>query len=363
MLHFRGTIYALIVSATLPLAAGEPALMPQQGLLLLRNGNVIQGQITRAGDYYIVTFGDRGEAKLAAREVETLCLDLEDAYRYKLATLAGRAAAPHLGLAEWCLRHELYPQAGEQLVTALKKEPKNPQIAAIERRLKLALEAPKSEPARQPIMAATVSAEQLDKTIRALPPGTLEKFAGIAQPILLNRCATGGCHGQSARSDFRLLRAQAGQSPSKRFTQRNLYAVLQHLDQVHPEESPLLKLPQARHGGTAAVFDKRTQQQLDDLAAWARHALAIPGPAPPPTIGRTQPLLSQQNDGAVRQASAEMEIEPSGQTELRRDADDAAPMPFAPPKNAAPLPREGAFVPRDPFDPEIFNRQFGAKKK
>lgn len=362
MAYLRGTIYALLVLAALPLSAGEPVLAPQQGLLLLRNGNVIQGQITRAGDYYLVTFGEHGQAKLAARDVETVCLDLDDAYRYKLAIITGATAAPHLDLAQWCLRHDLLVQADEQLAEAIRKEPKNPRIAALQRRLKLAREVPAPKPARHVATATTVSPEQLDKTIGALPAGTMEKFAAVAQPILLNRCATGGCHGQAAKSDFRLLRPAAGQSPSTRFTQRNLYAVLQHLDQARPADSPLLKLPQTRHGGASPLFDKRSQPQLDELTAWVRHALATPSPSPPATISRTLPHLSQQPDAAVQQAAAISEVDPAAPPPtVSRDND--APMPFVPPTGAAPLPGAAPFVPRDPFDPEIFNRLHRDKAK
>lgn len=351
----------LLLLSALPLAAGEPVLTPQAGLLLLRNGNIIQGEVTRAGDYYIVTLGASGEVRLSARDVDSVCVDLEDAYHYKQAMIVGKSAVPHLDLAEWCLRNGLVPQAGEQLLAAMRKEPSHGRIAAVERKLKLAMDAPAHKSARQPDSAATASAEQLDKTIQSLPLGTVEKFAAVVQPILLNRCATGGCHGQTARSDFRLLRPPAGQGPSKRFTQRNLYAVLQYLDPDNPAESPLLKLPQRRHGATqGAVFDKRTQHQLDDLVAWTKLALAVPAPAPPATIASSQALLSQPKaSGEVKRASAESPIESADQPD--ETGSGAPPQPFSPPKDAAPLPREGAFTPRDPFDPEIFNRQFSKK--
>jgi hypothetical protein len=357
MFHVRAIAAALALSAAMPLTAAEPVLTPQQGVLLLRNGNVIEGNVTRAGDYYLVTFGESGEARLAAADVETLCVDLDDAYQYKRATMLGRGAAPHLELAEWCLRHSLTHQAGEQLVAAMRKDPEDARVAAVERKLKLALTAPQAAPARQPDTAATVSAEQLDKTIRALPPGSLEKFSAVVQPLLLNKCAAGGCHGSTARSDFRLLRPAAGVGPSKRFTQQNLYAVLKYLDQENPDASPLLTLPQKRHGGgLAAVFDKRTKHQLDDLVAWTQLVLAVPVPTAPATIGKAQALLSQQQDTHVKPASAEAPIEP--EVDEKNPQPDDTPMPFTPAKNAAPLPREEAFQPRDPFDPEIFNRKF-----
>jgi hypothetical protein len=366
MLSFRGTFCALALAA-LPLSAAEPALGPRQGVVLLRNGHVIEGGITRAGDYYIVTLGQTGEIRLAAADVETTCVDVEDAYRYQAALIVGRkGAAPHVALAEWCLRQGLSAQAQEQLDLARHKEPQHADIPAIERRLKFAPPAPQRTPVRQPESAASVSAEQLEETIRELPPGTLEKFAGVAQPILLNRCAAGGCHGPTARSEFRLLRPPSGQSPSKRFTQRNLFAALQYLDKEKPDASPLLALPQGRHGTAAApIFDKRTQHQLDDLAAFVRHAVETPAAAPPATIARASALLTQPDTETQpassqrpRQSPAPAPAQPADESE----APAAAPRRFAPPRDAKELPRNGQFAPSDPFDPEIFNRQFRGKK-
>jgi hypothetical protein len=340
-------------------------LTPQQGVLLLRNGNVIEGEVTRAGDYYIVTLGEDGEVRLSAADVETLCVDLEDAYRYRQATLAGAGAAGNLDLAEWCLRNGLKAQAGEQLVAAMRNDPANPRIATVERKLKLAQEVPKATTVRRPDTSATVSAEQLDKTIRALPPGTMERFSAVVQPILLNRCAAGGCHGATAKTEFRLLRPPAGQVPSKRFTQRNLYAVLAYLDKDNPEKSPLLELPRGQHGTTVGrVFDKRSEHQLEELVSWAKLAMAVPAPTPPATIVKAQALLSQQNeDERVPRAKSEAPVTAdAGQ----KDQAGTPPRPFTPSKDVAPIPREGIFQPRDTFDPEIFNRQFlpgGGKKR
>ena len=361
MFYLRGMACVfLLLLAALPLAAGEPLLTPQQGVLLLRNGNVIEGQVTRAGDYYIVTFGEDGEVRLSAADVETLCVDLEDAYRYRSATMVGKGAAGHLDLAEWCLRHSLKAQAGEQLLAAMRKEPANPRNAAVERKLKLAQEAPRAKSAGQPDTAATVSAEQLDKMIRGLPPGTMERFSAVVQPILLNRCGAGGCHGATAKSEFRMLRPLAGQTPSRRFTQRNLYAVMAYLDRQNPEESPLISLPRGQHGTTmAAVFDKRTQHQLDDLVAWVKVALAVPAPTPPATIVQAQALLSQQKGEGEAEANARDLVPPAEKHKHRNKNDSSAPpAPFTPPTDATPIPREGAIKPRDAFDPEIFNRQF-----
>src|SRR5688572_29410649 len=91
----------LILLVVLAATSGgaEPVLTPQQGLLLLRNGQILHGEITRAGDYYVVTLGPTGEIKLPAADVEMQSRDLAEAYAHKQATLLGTGAAPHLDLA------------------------------------------------------------------------------------------------------------------------------------------------------------------------------------------------------------------------------------------------------------------------
>jgi hypothetical protein len=49
-------------------------------------------------------------------------------------------------LAEWCLRQKLLPQAGEQVSAAYAADSEEPRIAAVERRLREAVELP--QPAR-----------------------------------------------------------------------------------------------------------------------------------------------------------------------------------------------------------------------
>src|SRR5688500_8834439 len=121
--------YALAALALLvwPSAGwGQDTLTPQAGLLVLRNGQVLEGEVTQAGDYYVVTLGGTSEIRLKATEVEAVCGSLEEAYEFKASHLSGAGARPHLELAEWCLRHELHARCAAQLVAAMRLEPEHP---------------------------------------------------------------------------------------------------------------------------------------------------------------------------------------------------------------------------------------------
>jgi hypothetical protein len=330
--------------------ATEPQFAPQTGLLLLRNGNVLQGEITQAGDYYVVILGKSGELRLAASEVEAQVATLDEAYELKRHGLFGRGATPHLELAEWCLRQGLLARCGEQLELARQVETDNPRIADLERRLKLATAPPpqtRSVPVTVSVSAATaISSQALEKTVHALPRGSVEKFAAVVQPLLLNRCGANQCHGTNAKTALHLVRPPAGQAATQRITQRNLYAVLQQLNPSDPEKSPLLVEAQRRHGtALTAPFDRHTQKQLDELTMWV--LLTVPSSPPgPPTIAV---------DG---QATLLQPALPAESADSSAAAQDAAPATAAGKRDAA----ADRFVPRDPFDAELFNRRFGKKK-
>jgi len=100
--------YALILLFVLTTggpACGQTPLAPQSGVLVLRNGQVLNGDVTRAGDYYIVSQGEGSELRLKADDVELFCGSIDEAYEFKTRHLSGLSAKPHIELAKWCMRH------------------------------------------------------------------------------------------------------------------------------------------------------------------------------------------------------------------------------------------------------------------
>jgi hypothetical protein len=363
-MSFRQYALTLLVAlAAAHTATAQPAVAPQSGVLVLRNGHVLEGDVTRAGDYYIVSRGEGIEVRSKADEVELFCGSMIEAYEFKLRHLAGVAAKPHLELAKWCLRHGMYEQCAEQLATAKRLELDSAELRELETRLKLVTEAPSV--AGRTSSSPGVPLDEMEKVLRELPRGSVEKFGAIVQPILLNRCSANQCHGPNSKSEFRLLRPPAGQIVSRRFTQRNLYAALKQLNAADAESSPLLVLPQQRHGSAlAAVFDKHSAGQLAELVAWARLTVANSPAAPatrPTTIATPQTTLSQPATHVHSDAPVEAHPEASSDSNdstlrhtvrmMRPSVGGASPPP------AQPAP----FRPRDLFDPEIFNRRYFGK--
>ena len=83
-------------------------------VLLLRNGQVIQGHIERDGDYYTVTLPDQ-VLQVRTASVEFFCHDLREGYRQKKAVMQPNDIEQHLQLFLWCERHGLLDCAGDEL--------------------------------------------------------------------------------------------------------------------------------------------------------------------------------------------------------------------------------------------------------
>ena len=216
-----------LCAAEEPPQATAPAVA--SGVLLLRNGQVIEGHIERNGDYYRVTGPDQ-EIQIHSASVDCICRDLRDGYQRKKAAIQPTDIQQHLQLLLWCERHGLFDCANEQLDAAEAIDREHPMIVVLRRRLKVESQ-PKPElahPAKK--TERPPGDDELDHMVRGMPQGTVELFVQIVQPILLNHYP--GARGYDLPDNKRLLlmRAPLGEFPGRRITQRNLYAVLQCLD-------------------------------------------------------------------------------------------------------------------------------------
>ncbi len=334
--------YSALFAATLLCLPGMlawaqgPTFRPQQGILVLRNRQVLEGEITPVGDYYLVSLGKTGQIRMPAKDVEMVCRDLEEAYQRKceqLAKLSSTNADSHLELADWCLRQSLFEYAEQEIAIARRQEPYHKQLTSFEQRLEFATTKSEPKPTTRTVASvATVGAEQLERTMKEQPPGTVEHFTAIVQPILIDRCGAVRCHGAGSTAHFQLFSPVAGKVPSRRFTQRNLFSALAISDREDPLESEILKMALKPHGHIkAAVFKSEEDRQYREIVKWLESLRAVPPQSPPATV----------NTAALRGTPRQMGL-PGG----------AEPPESAPEEPLTAVPQ------RDPFDPEVFNRRY-----
>ncbi len=358
---------------------------PRTGVLVLRNGQVLSGVVSRSGDRYRVALGTSGEVRLPAHEVERFCVDLREAYLWKSRALRSDSWTAHLSLAEWCLRNELYAETAEQLIEARDGAGSPAAIDRVERRLLVAAALP-VERTSSTVAAASEGIPSdghgtaVSPEIAAPPeiaPWIMEKFTQRVQPLLLNGCAVSTCHGGRSTAEFQLQRSPKGGALTQRISQKNLHATLRFIDRHQPAESPLLLYARRPHGNSS-VFQRESSTsplgRLDDerhwklLLSWVNMLAGASADAQP--LATTSPPADRDQDAREASFSTD-EAGPEGDgsqtAQPRVPLADDKPADDKLDEKSSPLatdkgPQRGAsvetFQPLDAFDPEIFNRKF-----
>lgn len=381
---------ALLFSAHISIAqpgAAPPEPPPEQGVVLLHNGETLQGRITRQGDRVFIRM-ERGEISLRASDIDCCCRNPAEAYGILLGRVHSDWPEDYLRLADWCQRNGLIAESFAAIAEAKRLAPGHPMIGLIERRIHMA-QNPMAAP--QPAgraAAGEVSGGDLDRLIRGMPPGTVETFTDVVQPLLMNNCTAAGCHGPNSTNQFSLLRAPTGRAATRRLTQQNLYRVLRWVNRDDPANSPLVTVPAKPHGSAAApIFASHRANQYQQIIDWVYRVSR-------PELAPATPLAAQGWDDALSHGAG-LQANPFdtgpvvavGHAEVLTweglpgvavvDAASVAPQPAVPP--VSPVPDVSAVTntaieskkapkaaPRqppveanaDPFDPEVFNRRY-----
>jgi hypothetical protein len=367
-------VLAMLALLSAAIAWAEPPLYstPQQGLLLLRNGEVVEGKITPTGDRFHVQLPS-GEVWVRAADVEIHCRSLEEGYWLKRSVKPLGTVHGHLDLAQWCIQQGLFGHAADELREALSIEPQHPRIDLLERRLKLAQQRTPKPKAAETSLPPTPSADELDRLVRGMPPGTVETFTSSIQPLLLNSCTSAGCHGPAAEKDPRWVRVSLGRTTSRRLTQRNLHTTLTLINREKPLESPLLTIPVQPHAlSKTAVFTDAQASGYRQLVAWVQQVSQGAQIVQPAMVSHPKPLLQNMPPAGVQRASFEAplpagaplpettpdEIEEPTPSQIRVGP-GAIPPRSTPQRGQTPT----GFQPKDAFDPAIFNRRFFPGRK
>ncbi len=373
-------ISILLAGPTYTLDAQQTQEAAGQQLLLLHNGQALEGQISRMGNLYRVVLPD-GEIRIKAADVDLLCKDLEEGYQRKRAAISVGNLRDHLDLAQWCERHRLYDHAAAELADAAAIAPGNPIVSFMQRRLQITTEPQPDRPKTETAPDNSQSNDELDRMIRALPQKAVENFTQSVQPLLMNNCTASNCHGPQSASGLRIQRTASDEPAGRRMTQRNISAVLRYVDRNNPLASRILTVPIAPHGpAKTAVFTDHQAAQYKRLMDWVLQLGPTDMPDLPATIPNTQPMLAD--------AIGDAGTPPAVPHTLSRDARKAKPLPpvkfehgaaqaafqaaaskfderdesCEESKSKAPKIKHGAappeFAPKDSFDPEIFNRRY-----
>ena len=333
---------------------------PVSGLLLLKNGSVLEGEIRRIQGGYVVRVPN-GEITLQESQVDAFCRTLQEAYQHKRGRLPVGDAKAHLELALWCLRYHLLAEAAAEMASAEELSPQHPMLPLLRRRLQVleqassvvpaaaeeeknhsiaempyrldmqakpasevqpaihltplptpipsqrgpsALPSPSGGATKTPSLSASIPERlaenrarqaELEQVVRAMPPGSVQKFTQVIQPIITHYCGTARCHGGNASEGFRWLRVSGGVPAHRLTTHENLRATLELIDWEEPANSPLLRIPLQPHGGLPApVFASPQMSQYQELVSWVYWVTS--GQAGPGGSGTTGESLNFQQE-------------------------------------------------------------------
>jgi hypothetical protein len=358
----------------------------EQGVVLLQDGGLLEGTVTKTVDWYVVARAN-SQLQIAASRMLFIGRTPHEAYEFRVKSTTQPTGDAHLALTEWCLRYNLAEEAGQEIATARRLGANEIRIGLLERRLaatKFRL-AQKSDAPASAVIPASAEQEVPATISRDLPPGALEMFTRKVQPVLVNNCTLSKCHEPGGSQAFQLNRAILRGESNRRTTMQNLAAALTLIDREHPEASKLLIVPRQTHGGmNGPVIGVRQDQAFKHLADWV--ALLAPSKTTAPSdvedakpadtmVAESsnpsprrhgRPAASAVVQAIARDGPADAGQVAGGSVSAVRSA--AAAEPSMPPTLRQPHQlRVGAtaqqWQPRDPFDPEIFNRMQKAKSQ
>ena len=326
-----------------------------EAILVLLSGEVIQGKISQLDDRYLVVL-PTGRIFVPVHTVEVVCRNLSEAYELRRSRIGHGQAQDHAELAQWCQRHGLDAAAQEQLQIARQLDPTHPIVSLVERRLAAAKLSPSGPPANEDA-ATEPTPQQLADFAVGLPLGTVEAFTRVVQPLLVNRCATSGCHTDRSENEFRLERSRPGTPLSQTATHRNLLATLKLVDSAAPDQCELLRPKRCPHRlRTDASVSLSKTGQYRFLVAWVSLV------AHESANLRSAPVIAKHDlPDTIRTGPPERLPESSAATDNESPANrliGAMEAPASPSVREAIAPTE-RMPSADPFDPAIFNGRYG----
>ncbi len=115
-------------------SADEPDKTSSQ-LVLLRNGEVLQGHLTRDDDHYLVHRGGSATLRIPYKDISHVGSSMANLYEHKANRIVEFRAEEHLGLAAWCLENHLESYATHHILRAETINPLHPHLPLMKARL------------------------------------------------------------------------------------------------------------------------------------------------------------------------------------------------------------------------------------
>jgi hypothetical protein len=337
----------------------------------------------QVGESIVIRRGDpnlnqQSELRMPRSAVACWADSIRDLYRYRIDTRGTTSFETHLRDARWCLRNDLLDLSIAELQSAKAFRPGSAVVARLEERIEHAISSPNYDAAslkqshadqHHPGSVATVGHKEPSLASAGISDPLKAEFARSVQVTLINRC--GNCHSTTSDRSWKIALPPGKSRASAALTYENLDAILPFIDTDQPLASPLLTKATMYHGGSTYRTEEpplgnRHARAIDSLKRWllqmgqqirqsnsGDHAVAPMSmnrrPLPALATEIAQPA-KRAGDAYLAAKQSESAIETSGErgsagkSHSAGDHGQSAPMRMPKVDN--------------PFDPELFNRQF-----
>ncbi len=351
--------YAEPPAGVVQASAAEAPAANQGPAVLLRSGQVMYGKARQDGEKIIIE-GPTSTVRLHRRDVACWGDSVASLYQYRIDHRPAQSSQSRMEDAKWCMDNGLYSEAATELNVIRESIGNHPRIAELERRLEILRDQAKQQAADKsrvvPAGATTVPEPMPDTAAVNLPrqlfsTPAMQRFTASVQPMLLNRCATAGCHGARPSAKPHLEGWRFGTTAP--ITNRNLQEVGQYINESVPLESRLLRMATSPHGGSMVLSAGTDQPLRDRLQEWVilasgQTTQSAPSIASPSANG----MIPMQQ---VPVMMAPPTIAPGSTVPASSQAPAGAPQGTNAPKRLPTI--------SDPFDPEVFNRTYAEKSE
>ncbi|HEY2911630.1 MAG TPA: hypothetical protein VGI99_15365, partial [Gemmataceae bacterium] len=320
------------------------------GVVLLKDGKMVEGAVTQSGTRVIVRRGTSNR-EFDKNEVQFIGKSKDECYRFMLGQVKAGDAPGRYKLARWCMYSGMREQALAEAKAVVKLQANYTPAVELASTLEESLRLFNEDGTPKIVAAPKTTATLLTQAIEPEPDVSAEAikaFTAHVQPVLVNLCAD--CHGKpNYAGAFKMACGGPVSDPSS--TRFNLKAALKQVDKNEPAASPLLVKAVAAHGGMKqAALANGAAPAFRSLEAWV-FAASKSGQKPPVVPVLPPPDVKLDPPKPALPPVPKPELPPVPAVPVPRFGETAPPRPSAAPKpdNAGPA--------VDEFDPSLFNRR------
>ncbi|WP_437192268.1 hypothetical protein [Planctomicrobium sp. SH527] len=349
-----------------------PAQQPKQtSVAVLNDGRIFQGWMTEVPGGYRIEQPDGNKVILPFDQISVTAINLVAAYEAYRDSFRTPSAESHLMLAEWCVTNGLWSQAYTEVQSALKLEPTRSEAVALLQKLDRIVQTQQPQLSAEKLQMTAIpqlaSAAERGRVETGAPLKPQLDFVNQVQPLLMNACGNGNCHGQISQNQLKLTNVRLSSRNLRLASESNVRVLLEWIDYDNPKQSPLLIKPceKTRHHQNIFAANRHAQYKL--LEQWViQMAQERPaGMTPQPAAASPIQQASHTTPAGVRSASG---IQPASvqtpgiQTSgTERTASPPATLPSAPmsliqSQNTPELQQIRKQNRKDAFDPNAFNQ-------